>query len=109
MKAEERLKLILAAGALLLCAFYFFVHLPLQEQCRENEGQALQLREERIAVQNFQNAHLKQEEYQQELTERLEQADKALPPRPAAPPAPSPASQPPAPPAAPWLPPLPPK
>ena len=80
MKAEERLKLILAAGALLLCAFYFFVHLPLQEQCRENEGQALQLREERIAVQNFQNAHLKQEEYQQELIERLERADKALPP-----------------------------
>ena len=80
MKAEERLKLILAAGALLLCAFYFFVHLPLQEKCRENEGQALQLREERIAVQNFQNAHLNQEEYQQELTERLKRANKALPP-----------------------------
>lgn len=79
MKAEERLKLITAAGVLILGAFYFFVHLPLQDKCRANEAQASQLREERIAVQNFQNAHLNQEEYRQELAERLERADKALP------------------------------
>ena len=79
MKADERLKLILVSGGVLFCLFYFFVHLPLQERCRENEVQALQLREEYIAVQNFQNAHLNLTEYQTELAQRLERADKALP------------------------------
>ena len=79
MRAEERLKLIVAAGALLLCIFYFFVHAPLQEKCRENEEAALQLREEKVAVQNFQNAHLDQVAYKEELAERLARADKALP------------------------------
>ena len=75
MKADERLKLILVSGGVLFCLLYFFVHLPLQERCRENEAQALQLREEYIAVQNFQNAHLNLTEYQTELAQRLERAD----------------------------------
>ena len=33
-----------------------------------------------MAVQNFQNAHLDEQEYKKELTERLERAEKALPP-----------------------------
>ena len=80
LAGKEKLQLTLAAGTLLLLAFYFFVHLPLQELCEERSSKAIRLHQEAMAVQNFQNAHLDEQAYKQELTERLERAEKALPP-----------------------------
>lgn len=80
LEGKEKLQLTLAAGALLLLIFYFFVHLPLQELCEERSSKAISLHQEVMAVQNFQNAHLDEQAYKQELMERLERAEKALPP-----------------------------
>lgn len=80
LEGKEKLQMTLAAGALLLLIFYFFVHLPLQELCEERSSKAISLHQEVMAVQNFQNAHLDEQAYKQELMERLERAEKALPP-----------------------------
>jgi len=80
LEGERKLRLIMAAGAVFLLAFYFCVHLPLQELCEEKSSQAEKIHREVLAVQNFQNAHLDEQEYRKELTERLERAEKALPP-----------------------------
>lgn len=80
LEGERKLKLTLAAGGMLLLAFYFFVHLPLQELCEEKSNQSIKFHEETVELQNFQNAHLDEQEYKKGLMERLERAEKALPP-----------------------------
>ena len=80
LEGERKLRLMLAAGGLFLLAFYFCVHLPLRDLCEESSGKAAKIQEEVLAVQNFHNAHLEEEEYRKELTERLERAEQALPP-----------------------------
>lgn len=80
LEGERKLRLMLAAGGLFLLAFYFCVHLPLRDLCEESCDKAAKIQEEVLAVQNFHNAHLEEEEYRKELTERLERAEQALPP-----------------------------
>lgn len=79
LEGERKLRWIVAAGGIFLLAFYFCVHLPLQELCGEKRSQEEKLQKEVLIVQNFYNAHLDEEEYRKELEERLERAEKALP------------------------------
>ena len=77
---EEKLfALICALCVFLFVAFFYFVHIPLQEETQQLEREAKDLSAQIIAVENFANKHQDIKEYSAAISKRQEKADRALP------------------------------
>ena len=76
---KEQFALVCTFCVWLSAAFFYFVHIPLQEETRQLEQEAQDLSRQIIDIENFANKHQNLKEYAGDISKRQEKADRALP------------------------------